>query len=182
VVLISALFIAGAIGFAVINFYLTRYLLYIIPMVCIAGAWVISVATHRLAKRVRFVAFGIIGVAAIVLGETNMDRRGFQDTSDMGYVHVVRNKQEALIWAQAQPWRDSVVSANFPIFQALQDPRFGYVSRPWPYSENDNPPSKYAIIWNGDEPSSPTWLKSRPHDTIKQFDDEYSHIVIVRFK
>ena len=114
------------------------------------------------------------------LAISNWDSNTFNDTCDISYRRTVSLVQETANWLQSQTWKNEVIEANFPVFQALQEPRNGYVKQPFVIDVNFQQPCKYGIffktkgIW--DPLSEHTYEK-----TLKLFKNDFAEIRVVQF-
>lgn len=181
-VIISLLFILFSLVFAVTNFYLTRYILYVIPVVVMIGSYGIVIALKRIPSiPLRNVFVAIMVVVGCLLNISKMDTKDFRDSSDMSYLHLVHCIQRSIDWTQQQPWRDSTIEAGFPVGPAMSDARNGYFSgKPFNYSTNYEKKAHYGLLSTlRDEPLN-VWSGEK-YEVIKRFDDLYAHVYVVKF-
>ena len=178
---ISAIFILLCLCFAAYNFYLLRYMLYCIPFLILPAAWFISIIAGKGHRNLALPAVIVYAVVSTTMSLKFMNPAQFGDTSDMSYKRVVALKQEAIDWLEQQPFRDSVVEANFPIFQALADPRNGYVERTIQYSENFTRHSCHALWFHLNHERFHFWIESRPYEVVSEFRNEVANISYIRF-
>lgn len=178
---ISVLFIVVCIGFSALNFYLSRYMLFALPFVILTGAGGAWHFLQRWFPRWRYVTTGSFITVCVVLSLAKMDTGKFNDTADMSYLQLVRTKQQAIDWLEQQPWRDSVIEANFPIFQALTDMRNGYLSvRPFEISVNYEKKAAYGLWFHFKEDDPIVW-DGRSYTVINRWKTSYAYISAVKY-
>jgi 4-amino-4-deoxy-L-arabinose transferase-like glycosyltransferase len=175
-------FVITSISFACINFYLQRYLIIILPWNIILGIWASNQFINTYLKNTFFkngLLIIFISISAWI-AHRNWDSNIFNDTCDISYRKTVSLVQETANWLQSQTWKNEVIEANFPVFQALQDPRNGYVKQPFVIDVNFQQPCKYGVffktkgIW--DPLSEHTYEK-----TLKLFKNDFAEIRVVQF-
>ena len=110
-----------------------------------------------------------------------MDTGQFEDTADMSYLHLVKTEKEAIAWLEQQPWKDSTIEANFPIFQALSDVRNGYLSgKPITISVNYEKQAPYGLLFHFKEDENIAW-NGRSYTIIKRWKMPYAYISAVKY-
>lgn len=180
-IIISALFILCSILFAALNFYLLRYMLYAFPfmvVMAVAGIYTLASRLKSLAGQALTAAFT---AASTLLSLYYMDTGKFNDSADMSYLHLVNCEKEAIAWAEQQTWRDSVIEANFPMFQGMADKRYGYlIGQPFNTSTNFEKPARYGLLFHMDGQPVPVW-NGKPYEVIREFRNHYARITAVRF-
>ena len=183
-ILTFTLFILLAFIFADINYYLTRYLLYVIPFIVLGGTYTAIMIFERIFSNLKMMQWVMIiyfSAYGIYLGHTNM----YPDhsTCDMTYKTVVNISLKAIHWAE-QNWIKDTIDANFPIYQGIQDPRNGYLTggKPLHYSVNSEKPSKYGLLFYTWEEKNIPIGKSRKFHIIKTFDEDWAHVAAVEFE
>ncbi len=177
------LFILLAFIFADINYYLTRYILYVIPFILLGGTFTVIVIFEKILPNLKVIQWVFVLLFCgygIVLGHKNMSQS--PDTCDMSYKLVVNVSQQAIHWAE-QNWSKDTIEANFPIYQGLEDPRNGYLTgNPLPFSVNFAKPTKYGLLFYMWEKDNIPIGQSLKYHIIKTFDDSYAHVVAVEFE
>ncbi|HZX63012.1 MAG TPA: glycosyltransferase family 39 protein [Bacteroidales bacterium] len=177
-----SLFIFLAFIFADINYYLTRYILYVIPFIIMGGTYTAIVLFEKIFPNLKTIRWGLIILFTgygVVLGHKNMYKS--PDTCDMSYKLVVNVSQQAIHWAE-QNWSKNTIETNFPICKGIEDPRYGYLTgKPIPYSVNYVTPTKYGLLFYMWEKDNIPIGKSLKYHIIKTFDDSYAHVVAVKF-
>jgi hypothetical protein len=114
------LFIFLAFIFADINYFLPRYILYVIPFIVLGGTYTAIVIFEKIfsnLKAFQWVMIIFFCGYGIVLGHKNMYKS--PDTCDMSYKLVVNVSQQAIHWAE-QNWSKDTIEANFPIGKSLK--------------------------------------------------------------
>lgn len=158
--------------FASVNFYLARYWIFVYPSFILLGiqAWV-GLSRHVLKQRGWMVA--ILGMAAAgLMAVRRMDGKSFADNYDMAYVYTVHTVQDCIDWMQTQP---AILSdtprVTFPIFEALRDPRNGYVTRPIPHSQKWDAPSRFFLIYRLPYETIPDFLNGKEVKRFQKYDN-----------
>ena len=182
-IVVCSFFVLGAIFFATLNFYLFRYMLYVIPFVVLLGTFGLFAIVNKLSRSWTVLMASVPLILAFVFALKHMyQREEFHDTSDMSYVHVVELKQEAIAWLEHQPWRDSVIEANFPLFQAMSESRYGYLSgNEFRIANTSNTAPRYGAFFHLD-PNEPIFWNTKELNLVKRFSNNISNITIVEFK
>ncbi|HRO42652.1 MAG TPA: glycosyltransferase family 39 protein [Flavipsychrobacter sp.] len=166
---IFILFVLACIAFADLNFYLSRYMLYALPFVVLGGVYGAQFLFLKMQTKWQTTALGTFIAVTAITSFLSMDTGKFEDTADMSYLHLVQTKQEAISWLEQQPWKDSVIEANFPIFQALSDMRNGYLSvKPFSISVNYEKRAPYGLWFHFKEDENIVW-DGRPYTIIKRW-------------
>jgi hypothetical protein len=149
VYMMMALFIVAAFLFSNFNFYLPRYLLFVVPWIILFGVTGIDKFINKyFAEKPGyqyFVGLYLLGACACAVNHWDNDR--FNDTFDVSYRKVVNLVKETTDWVSNQPWKNKPIEANFPVFQALQESRNGYVSKPYFISVNFQWPCEYGVFY-----------------------------------
>jgi 4-amino-4-deoxy-L-arabinose transferase-like glycosyltransferase len=177
--MVAVLFVLISLGFSSVNFYLSRYLLFVYPIVVLAFAHSIVTLSSDFLKQLRR-NIAIVGVLVLgfVIALREMDNGKFEDTYNMSYVHTVNCVQECVAWLEQQPWSQQEFGANFPIFQAIEDKRNGYLKKNerLPFTNNfDNGVRYLAYFYLSEEDIFP---HLRVKKVIKRFSNKHSHIVV----
>ncbi len=158
--------------FASVNFYLARYWIFVYPSFILLGVqtW-IGLSRHFLQQRGWMVA--VLGLAAAsVMAIRRMDGKSFADNYDMAYVHTVRTVQDCIDWMQTQPELVAdTPRVTFPIFEALRDPRNGYVRKPVPHSQNWDAPSRFFLMYRLPYETVPEFLNGKEIKRFQQYDN-----------
>lgn len=177
------LFIFLAFIFADVNYYLTRYILYVIPFILLGGAWTaITILEKLFPKRIVQQWFMIVVLfgSGIILGYKNMHIS--LDTCDMSYKRIVDVCVPAIHWAEKN-WNNDTIEANFPLFQGLGDPRNGYLTgKALHYSVNFEKPVKHGLIFyfTGNE-VIPAEKKIKYH-ILQNFNDRFANVAAIEFE
>lgn len=182
-VLVITLFIMLAHIFTSTNFYLPRYPMYIVPFVAMLGAQAFVSFVAFLKRSVVQGAVTIAYTAAVViLSVMNYYHDEFRDTTDMGYKNLVFCVRDCIRWSEKQPWHHTLVDANFPIFQGLDDKRNGYLTTAvWPHSDHyETDTIKHAMLFHF-EPELPGAPRGRKYRVLKKFDRSYAHITVIEY-
>ena len=167
--------------FAACNFYMIRYILYFLPAVMFLSAWFVVRFAYKHKKPIFITTVISYTVVVVISCIVEMGDKRFRDTGDMSYKQVVLLKKEAITWLEKQPFRNEIIGANFPLFQAISDTRFGYVSSPIRYSENLKEKTCHAIWFylNNQRLDINT---QRPFKIIKEFQNSQATIIIMSFQ
>lgn len=174
-------FVLVCILFSALNFYLARYMLFALPFVVLMGTVGVRWLLERVDQRWRYAAGGCFFALCTTLHVLSMDGGKFADTSDMSYLHLVRAQKEAIVWLENQPWRDSLIEANFPMFQAIGDMRNGYLSvKPITTSKNYEKRAAYGLLFHFKEDESLVW-DNRPYTVIQRWKMPYAFISAVKY-
>jgi 4-amino-4-deoxy-L-arabinose transferase-like glycosyltransferase len=180
--LIFLIFILLAFIFADINYYLTRYILYVIPFVVLVGTYTVISTFEKILPNQKWIQWLLIllfSFNGVVLAHKHMSES--PDTCDMSYKLVVNVSKQSIHWAE-QNWSKDTIEANFPIYQGLEDPRNGYLTgKPIPYSANFQRPTKHGLLFFLWEKGNIPIGSSRPYHILKTFDDGYAHVAAVEY-
>ena len=181
--IVSLLFLLFSFVFAITNFYLSRYILYVIPIVIMMGSCgIVAILENISSVPVRNILVALTVATGCILTVRKMDTGVFRDTSDMSYLHVVNCVQKSIDWTQQQPWRDSIIEAEFPVSQAISDTRNGYFSgKPFNHSVNFEKKAAYGLLFSLDDEQPPAWNGAR-FTVIKRFDDLFAHVSVVKYQ
>lgn len=120
-VLLSGIFVVGMMTFTVVNAYMDRYLLAILPLLCMWAVWVLDCI---FGMSLAWIVSGII--ILVFLNSSTGDQ--FRYDVDPGYTKVVQVQQEATAFLVSEVPDSAQVYANFPLFLSFSDPRSGYIS------------------------------------------------------
>ena len=120
-ILLTGIFVGGMMAFTVVNAYMDRYLLAILPVLVFWAVWTVE---SILGASLSWVAAGLIG-ALFISSETGNE---FRYDVDPGYTKVVRVQQQATDYLLETVPYSARVYTNFPLFLSFSDPRSGYIS------------------------------------------------------
>lgn len=177
---VIGLFWMFSIAFAVLNFYLLRYMLIILPFITMIAVAELELLTALIKKRWQLPLFTFVCFLACFLSLRTMDPKVFNDTSDMSYIHIVQLEKEVIEWVEQQAWSKEKIEANFPIFQGISDRRYGYLTgEPIPYVSGDERAS-YGVLFHLDKDEIPVW-DNRAYTVLKEFKGMSCSILIVHF-
>jgi 4-amino-4-deoxy-L-arabinose transferase-like glycosyltransferase len=175
------LFIVLAFIFADINYYLSRYILYVIPFIVLGGTYTAILIFERIFSNLKMMQWVMIiyfSTYGVYLGHTNM----YTYTCDMSYKTVVNISLKAIHWAEKN-WSKDTIEANFPVYQGIQDPRNGYLTgKALHNSANFKKHTKYGLFYYVGEEKNIPLGKSRKFHIIKTFDEDWAHIAAVKFE
>jgi len=177
--LIVGVFILFTLLFSCVNFYLSRYLLFVYPLVLLLFAYAALTLAVRIRKSgYRLAVIILFTVMSFLLSIKSMDTGSFKDTYDMSYVHTVKCVQECIGWLEQQSWKNTEFRTNFPIFQGLDDKRNGYLvqSDKLPYTTDMEKNTKYIIYFHLKGEQIPGNISG--NKVIRKFDNAHSHIVV----
>ena len=183
-IIVYILFLLFSFVFAITNFYLTRYILYVIPIVVMIGSYgMVAICKKIPSIAVQGALLILLVAAGCMLTIKKMDTKRFEDTSDMAYLHVTNCMQRSINWTEQQPWKDSLIEVEFPMQQAVSDVRMGYLDgyKPFNYSSNYEKNAHYGVFFILDDDDLNIWNKSK-YTVIKRFDDLFAHVFVVEFK
>ncbi len=179
-----SLFILLAFIFALINYYLTRYILYVIPFIVLGGTYTAILLFEKIFHKLKVIQWAIVILFCgygVSLGHNNMYKT--PATCDMSYKLVVNVSQQAIHWAEQQYWSRDTIEANFPINLGIADPRNGYLTgKPIPFSPHFVKPAKYGLLFYMWEKDNIPIGKNIRYLIIKTFDDSYAHVVALEFE
>jgi hypothetical protein len=180
---VVGIFLIFSILFSAFNFYLFRYVLFVLPFTIALSADGILGASVFMKKAAFQTSFSFVSLLiAVGLAGIYMDRNKFNDAADMSYKHIVKLQQEAVNFVEQQPWKDSLFAATFPMEQALSDKRYGYLKgknlRTAPYQQYE---TLYGIFFSLKK-DEPVFWYARKFDTIKTFHyKDMAYITIIFF-
>ena len=138
---LSGIFVVGMMIFTVINAYMDRYLLAILPMLCL---WVVWVLDRTLSVVMSWMVAG--GIALLFLFSPSGEI--FRYDVDPGYTDVIHVQQEATSYLLSEVPDSAHVYANFPLFLSFSDPRSGYVKELPPFTLTVRPRDSATVIAN----------------------------------
>ncbi len=124
----------GGIAFNSINFYMNRYILFVlVPFVILSSAIILQCIrkyrTTILVLPVLFMAgiYCLYGNELLPLRSSDLNRQQkFQYDENMSYADYIQGQQNAMDHVLNKINSTEIVYSNFPISVALLDPRFGY--------------------------------------------------------
>jgi len=178
--LLFTAFIVIAIVFAALNFYLARYMLYVFPFVMTLAAYGATSLFGRFRPAVSWSLAALLSVAGTVLAVRHMDLKQFNDTADMSYRHTVLTQKAAIKWIEAQPWSNSTIGVVFPNWQAVLDPRYGFVKKAFKIDVNCEHDVPYGFLFQLNDEPIPLW-RNKEYKILKQWDHLFVHLKVVRF-
>lgn len=163
-ILLSGIFVVGMMAFTVLNAYMDRYLLAILPILCLWGIWVLNSISGFPA------ALAGTGLMIALFG-FSWNGESFRYDVDPGYPDVIQVQQEATDYLMSEVADSAMVYANFPLFLSFSDPRSGYVEELPAFSLTVIPANTMQVIatmtpgvpWSGgdlSEDSLQTEIKS----------------------
>lgn len=173
-------FIALSILFAALNFYLTRYLLYVFPFMMVLAAYGALSLLGKFRPAASWSMAAAFSVAATLLAWKHMDLKKFNDTADMSYRHTVLTQKEAIEWIEAQPWSNSTIGVVFPNWQAVLDPRYGFVKKAFKIDVNCEHDIPYGFLFQLNDEPIPLW-RNKEYKILKQWDHLFVHLKVVKF-
>ncbi|MFN3940406.1 MAG: hypothetical protein ACK4IY_07445, partial [Chitinophagales bacterium] len=112
---------AGGLLFCALNFYMSRYILFLIPPVILLFYFSLRV----LVPHKNLIA--AITVLAIVVSCMYMRQSTFRVDTDLGYMDYVHLQKEAIDYTLNNIEEGDIIFCNFPIYYALQYRFAGYV-------------------------------------------------------
>lgn len=177
--MVVVLFILITMLFSCVNFYLSRYLLFVYPLTILLFAHaVFTLSGYWRHKGYKYIAILVFIASATFLGFRSMDTGTFKDTYDMSYVRTVKCVQQCITWLEDQPWKNTKFRTNFPIFQGLDDKRNGYLtkSNKLPYTTDMEENTKHIVYFYLEGEQIPGNVSE--NRVIKKFDNVHSHIVV----
>jgi hypothetical protein len=122
----------------------------------------------------------IVVVVSCGLAISHWDSNTFNDTCDTSYRKTVSLVQQTADWLQGQAWNQQRIEANFPIYQALQEPRNGYVKKPFTIAVNFQEKCKYGIFFK----TKGIWDPFTEHSylkTLQLFKNDFAEVRVVQF-
>lgn len=174
-VLTSILIVSTTI-FSSINYYLSRYNLFIYPFYILIAIVGFDQIHQKLSKGVSCISQFAFLIVISILSFLKMYAMDFSDTYDMSYTYTTECVQNCIQWTIKQPWKDSTINTNFPIQQAIEEHRNGYIPSdlkpllPWGQKNQFN-----LEFYLGDDKPINQWN----YDSIvKRFDNNFAHIVV----
>ncbi|MCI5207448.1 MAG: phospholipid carrier-dependent glycosyltransferase [Candidatus Electrothrix sp. ATG2] len=131
---IILIYIAVSLLISILNFHLARYILLVMPVLCM----LLAAQAAYLLKYLPNPAWKIL---LIFLLAPLLSYRGsiFNVDADMGYLEIVSAQQEITAQLDQVAEEHTIVAADFPVFHGLLDRRVGYSTR------------EYRVVGNGKE-------------------------------
>lgn len=180
--LVVFIFVLLGVLSAGLNFYLMRYILFIIPFTILLSTHFGLLLIEQTNKKFQATLTLFFVVVSASLSVLFLNGNKFNDTADMSYLKVVNCEKEAINWVEKQPWSDSLVEANFPVIQGISEKRNGYLTgEPIPHSVNFEKKTKYGVLFHLNDDKIPVWNGSKFH-VIKSFNQSFAHIDVVEFE
>lgn len=121
-VVFMIVFAVTGLVFSAVNFYMNRYVLFIIPVYAVLLCTVLEI--HK--WRYRHVLVLCIAVCAVAM--PNMYNNSFHYDEDMSYTDYVLLQKEAMQYAESMLKPGDKIFGNFPSSNAFDDKRIGYLS------------------------------------------------------
>jgi 4-amino-4-deoxy-L-arabinose transferase-like glycosyltransferase len=181
--LVFAGFLMLVLIFADINYYLTRYILYTIPVIVLGGVYTAVNILRRISpqkKAISSILIILFTSGSIINAQQNMVK--FPYTCDMSYKWVLDVTESSIHWVEQQPWKNDTINANFPISNGLSDKRNGFLlGDPIPYIPNLEKVRNYALFfyeWGPDNIPVPKEIKYR---ILKTWSKSYANVVAIQF-
>ena len=183
ILFVFLVYILLAFIFIDINYFLSRYLLFVIPFIVLGGTWITLTTLEKLFSAtapLKWVLILIFTGTGILLGHLNMYTS--LNSCDMSYKYIVNACLPAIQWAELN-WKNETIEVNFPIYQGLEDPANGYLKgKPIPYSVNFMAPTRYGLFFYFSKEEIVPSVKSHKYHIIKIFNDHYANVCAVEFE
>lgn len=150
--LLLIVFAAGGIAFSFLNTYLARYLMYVLPVLCLLCCLGIRYAVWF---RPSFLLPIVVAMGATQVLITTGKTFAYDD--DLSYKHIINAHIEAVDYLEKTYPKNTKIYANFPACHALEDPTSGYlhgtafsniVSEERPVTEKDLLDTQLFVIYN----------------------------------
>ncbi len=178
----TGILIALAVLSAALNFYLTRYMLYVLPFVIVGAFYGLNTVIAGFRKPAFIALLCLFCITDVIFCIAEMNTNKFHDAADMGYKDLVLCEKEALRWAEQQPWRDSLTATNFPVTPALTDLRYGYITTlPFPVTSQSDNSAKHAILFHMGDEKNPGSTSGRQYHIIRTFSRAYAHFSVINY-
>lgn len=114
-------FLLAFLSFTVINFYMDRYLVSALVIVCILFARIVTLLPRDLVPiKVLVVLSAFWAMQYVMPGKFNYD-------VDLSYVEEIRVLQQEVTWLESNEYRDSTMYCGFPAYYALTNEQAGYL-------------------------------------------------------
>lgn len=179
--LLFTVFMIISIVFGALNFYLTRYMLYVFPFMMVLSAYGALALFGNFRPVISWSLAAAFSVAGAALAWKHMDLKKFNDTADMSYRHTVLTQLDAIHWIEAQPWADSTIGVVFPNWQAVIDPRYGFVKKAFKVNVNCEDDVPYGFLFQLNDEPIPLW-RNQQYTILKQWDHLFVHLKVVQFQ
>jgi hypothetical protein len=149
----------------------------------LGGTWIVLTLIEKLFSGTAILKWILIVIFAgtgVLLGNLNMYKS--LNSCDMSYKYIINACMPAIRWAE-QNWKNETPEVNFPVYQALEDPRNGYLEgKAIPYSVNFRTPTRYGLFFYfSGEDIVPT-IKSHKYHVLKTFTDHFANVAAVEFE
>lgn len=144
---LTGIFFFGIGGFTLFNFYMDRYLLMLFPLFAMGiGAALVTVPL-RFPGWQRFIPRWILwAIPTVYL--MHQEGKEFRHDVDISYRQILQVQKEACHYLSAHAMKGDTIYANFPLYSALQDPRFGFVETEIPFHATVIPSAKVRFVAN----------------------------------
>lgn len=156
---LTGIFVMGYLLFFLINFFMDRYLTLLFPLIAIGlGASIWEISQLFPAKWRRLVSISL-GVIMLLLPLFFFSTNKFKYDQDVNFRNIVAIQKETTTFIENEIDPQKTVFANFPLYNGLLDPRFGYRKNPYhikPVIRMSESPDYIAIFRPGDIPPHQT--------------------------
>ncbi|MDP5172851.1 MAG: glycosyltransferase family 39 protein [Bacteroidia bacterium] len=120
---LSGIFLIGIICFTLLNVYMDRYLICLLPLLTLGLAALLPEI------QTSFRLGGLVFLAVPLTFLAYQGKGGFRYDVDISYRDILEVQQAAVnqLMIEAQP--DQKIYTNFPLYNSFLDPRFGFIAR-----------------------------------------------------
>jgi len=169
--------------FADVNVYLTRYILYAAPFVVLGGVHTVFMLIDRIVPRFELsgmILLGCLSVYAVCDGYPRMMEFPFGESSYKLSLKVV---QDAVSWAEQQPWKNDTIETNFPLTGAFEDKRNGYlIGETIPFYTDFEKKPRYGLFYFAWEKENIPNPRNYKYTILKMWTDQYAHVAWVEYQ
>ncbi|MCI5130880.1 MAG: phospholipid carrier-dependent glycosyltransferase [Candidatus Electrothrix sp. EH2] len=161
---ILTLYIVVSLAVSALNFHLARYILLLLPVLCLFLAAQLVYFIENINKPVR----KYLLLPFLLIPLFYYRGRIFNVDADMGYLEIVEAQQEITARLDEIAGKDAVVAADFPVVHGLIDRRAGYSSR------------EYNVVSCGKEAALAEYLVFSNFDHCRPDEKQYTPLKEVK--
>ncbi|MEL6653459.1 MAG: hypothetical protein AAFQ87_21900 [Bacteroidota bacterium] len=139
---LSGIFLLGMMAFTVINFYMDRYLLSLLPILVLGLGGVI----RELWLLGKFWRYLIVPICLLpLLFVPHQQGEDFRYDTDINYRNLLEVQQATCDYLTHNTTLTDSVFAGFPLYYALKDPRYGFTERFYPMRLTGDPRAEVDV-------------------------------------
>ena len=164
---ILAIVVYGA--FCVTNFFMTRYILMVLPLMALLVVWGVEQIWNNAVFMILIIA--LLGFASVKY----MDPNEFNYDCDLSYKRMLNVEQRAATYIDNHISPDSSIASNFPMNVILGEKNTGFIVSNLYFTRASNPSALYIVEGNNTEQVD---IPKNNYDVERSFKDGFAEVVL----